>query len=232
LCRLSDRYSLSVFPFVAGHSFPFGPYQDNRLRDRALDMVAALHRSTRTVLSLAPRPVIRYGGQGDLKAFLSDPDRPWEGGPFSEPARVLMSSHRREVAELVAGFERLVDLTDPARRNMVITHGEPHPANLMSVEGHLHLVDWDTAALAPPERDLSLVAGALGQGIERYEHATGHEVNFDVLTLYRLRWYLDDLASAVRLFRNPHVENTDTRRWWEGLAPRLEQLPVWLARLA
>jgi len=232
LCRLSDRYSLSVFPFLAGHSFPFGPYQDDKLRDRAFDMVAALHRSTHSVLNLAPRPVIRYGGHDDLESFLSDPGRPWEGGPFSEPAHVLMSSHRSDVAELVAGFERLVDLTDSARRNVVITHGEPHPANLMWVEGHLQLVDWDTTGLAPAERDLSLVAGPLGQGIERYQHATGHVVELTLITLYRLRWYLDDLASAVRLFRNPHVESTDTRRWWEGMAPRLEQLPAWLDRLA
>jgi spectinomycin phosphotransferase len=232
LCRLSDRYSLSVFPFLAGSSFPFGPYQDTQLRDRALDMVAALHRSTRAVLDDAPRHVIRYGGQSDLKAFLSDPGRPWEGGPFSEPAYVLVSGHRRDVAELVADFESLAELTDSARQDVVITHGEPHPANLMSVDGHLYLLDWDTTAVAPPERDLSLVASAPGQGIERYEQATGHEVDFTLVTLYRLRWFLDDLASAVRLFRNPHVEDTDTRRWWEGLAPRLEQLPAWLARLA
>jgi len=43
-----------------------------------------------------------------------------------------------------------------------------------------------------------------------------------------LRWYLDDLASAIRLFRNRHRDTPDTRRWWDGLAPRLEQLPKWL----
>jgi hypothetical protein len=49
--------------------------------------------------------------------------------------------------------------------------------------------------------------------------------------LYRLRWYLDDLASAIRLFRNSHLDTADTRRWWHGLVPRLEQLPVWLGVL-
>jgi spectinomycin phosphotransferase len=194
-------------------------------------MVAALHRSTPAVLGDAPRHVIRYGGQRDLKAFLSDPGRPWEGGPFSEPAHLLFSGRQRDVAELVAGFDGLVELTAPARRNVVITHGEPHPANLMSVDGHVALIDWDTAGLAPPERDLSLIATAPGEAIQRYERATGREVDFPVITLYCLRWYLDDLASAVRLFRNPHVEDSDTRGWWEGLAPRLEQLPAWLARL-
>jgi hypothetical protein len=43
-----------------------------------------------------------------------------------------------------------------------------------------------------------------------------------------LRWYLDDLASAVRLFRNRHHDTADTRRWLDGLAPELQQLPAWL----
>jgi hypothetical protein len=47
-----------------------------------------------------------------------------------------------------------------------------------------------------------------------------------------LRWYLDDLASAIRLFRNGHTDSADTRLWWNGLAPRLEQLPQWLDLLS
>jgi spectinomycin phosphotransferase len=231
LSRLYSRYALSVFPYLAGHAYRYGPYDDPELRDRALDLVIALHRSTPTVRDRAPHYVLRYGGRRDLMAFLSDPDRLWNGGPFSEPAHDLMAKHRQDVAELVTGFDRLVEVTATACGTVVITHGEPHPANLMAVEGRLHLVDWDTTGLAPPERDLSLIVAAPGEGSERYQRATGREVDFAVVTLYRLRWYLDDLASGVRLFRNPHAENPDTRRWWEGMAPRLEQLPTWLASL-
>jgi spectinomycin phosphotransferase len=110
----------------------------------------------------------------------------------------------------------------------VITHGEPHPANLMSVHGRLLLIDWDTVGLACPERNLALVVGSEGEGVDRYQQATGREVDPTAITLYRLRWYLDDLASAVRLCRNDHGDTADTRRWWEGLAPRLAQLPTWL----
>jgi spectinomycin phosphotransferase len=57
LRRLDARYTVSVFPFLAGRSHPFGPYADARLRDRALDMIAALHRSTPAVRGRAPRHV-------------------------------------------------------------------------------------------------------------------------------------------------------------------------------
>jgi spectinomycin phosphotransferase len=226
--RLDARYTVSVFPYLTGRSYPFGPYSDVQVRDQALDMIVALHQSTTGVRDRAPHHVPRFGGQRDLNAFLVDPDLPWNGGPFSEPARRLLVSHTAHLAQLTTDFDRLVDRTAPARAASVVTHGEPHPANLMLVEGRLVLLDWDTAALAPPERDLSLIAITGSDGLDHYQQATGRNVDPDVITLYRLRWYLDDLASAVRLFRNHHGETSDTRRWWDGLAPRVEQLSTWL----
>ncbi|HYB18938.1 MAG TPA: phosphotransferase [Streptosporangiaceae bacterium] len=232
LRRLDGRYAVSVFPFLAGRSYPFGPYTDARLRGRALDMIAELHRSTPAVRGGAARHVPRFAGRGDLSAFLLDPDRPWNGGPFSEAARGLLVTRTADLAQLAAGLDRLADATSPARADPVITHGEPHPANLMSVDGRLMLVDWDTAALAPAERDVSLIATAGNEGVDRYQQAAGRELDPAVITLYRVRWYLDDLASTVRMFRNRHGDTPDTRRWRDGLASRLEQLPQWLELLA
>jgi spectinomycin phosphotransferase len=226
--RVDAQYTVSVFPFLHGRSYPFGPYTDEDLMDQAIDMLVALHRSTPAVRAVASTHVPSFGGRRDLMAFLADPDCRWDGGPFSAPARHLLVPHVVELTQLTAGFDHLIDLTAPARANPVITHGEPHPANLMSVEGRLVLIDWDTAALAPPERDVALITTASRAGLDRYEQATGRAIDRTVITLYRLRWYLDDLASAVRLFRNRHRETPDTRGWWEGLAPRLDQLPTWL----
>ena len=41
----------------------------------------------------------------------------------------------------------------------MITHGEPHPGNILRSRGRLLLIDWDTAGVALPERDLWHVAG-------------------------------------------------------------------------
>ena len=228
LRRLDGRYTVSVFPFLAGRSYPFGPYPDARLRGRALDMIAALHQSTPAVAGLAPGHIPRFAGRGDLDAFLLDPGRPWDAGPFSEAARRLLVPRTADLAQLATGFDRLAEVTSPARADPVITHGEPHPANLMSVGRRLVLIDWDTAALAPPERDVSLIATSGGEDLDRYQHATGRALDPAVITLYRVRWYLDDLASAICLFCNHHRDTPDTRRWWHGLAPRLDQLPNWL----
>ena len=168
-----------------------------------------------------------FTGRGDLDAFLLDPGRPWDGGPFSQGAHRLAAARAADLARLAAGFDHLAAVTAPARADTVITHGEPHPANLMSAGGRLVLIDWDTAALAPPERDVSLIAAGPGDA-DSYQRAAGRALDPAVIILYRLRWYLDDLSSAIRMFRRQHRDTPDTRQWQRSLAPMLEQLPGWL----
>jgi spectinomycin phosphotransferase len=235
LRRLDDRYALSVFPFLAGCSYEFGPYPDEWLRGQALELIATLHRSAPAVRGLVPVHAPGFAGRGDLGAFLLEPDRPWDGGPLSAAAHDLLRARTVGLARLAEGFDHLAAITGPARAHPVITHGEPHPGNLMSADGRLVLVDWDTVALAPPERDVSMIVAAGTAGIDRhtdrYQEAAGRKLDFAVITLYQLRWYLDDLASAIRMFRNPHRETPDARRWLDSVAPGLERLGWWLDQL-
>lgn len=231
LDRISDRYALSVLPFLAGRSHPFGPYLDAALREQALELIIALHQATPRIRDHAPGHVPGFGGRSDLEAFLAEPDRPWGAGPFSERAQGQVSPRARDLSRMLAAFDRLVELTAAARVHTVITHGEPHPANLISDDGCLFLIDWDTVALAPPERDLALILGPEDQDAARYTKVTGRAVDLRVTLLYRARWYLDDLGSAIRMFRRPHRVTADTRRWSEALAGQLEALPEWIRRI-
>jgi spectinomycin phosphotransferase len=47
----------------------------------------------------------------------------------------------------------------------VVTHGEPHRANVIRDGQELHLVDWDTTLLAPRERDLQMILDETGNGL-------------------------------------------------------------------
>ena len=67
-----------------------------------------------------------------------------------------MADRAGRLRERLADFDRRVDEASGA--DLVVTHGEPHPGNLVMVEDSPVLVDWDTVGLAPPERDLWLVA--------------------------------------------------------------------------
>ena len=87
--------------------------------------------------------------------------------------------------------------------------------------------DWLPHVPDRLEAALALVAGGPAD-VDRYQEAAGRAIDPAVITLYRLRWYLDDLSSAVGMFRCPHQDTADTRQWRQSLAPLVEQLRRWL----
>lgn len=100
---------------------------------------------------------------------------------------------------------------------MVLTHGEPHPGNLIETDGGWRLVDWDTTLVAPPERDLWIVEPGDGSVIGAYEAATGRPVLRSDLELYRLTWKLADIALFVAELRQPHGDTADIQESWAAL---------------
>lgn len=224
--RLDGRYAISVFPFLTGTSYPYGQHLDPRRRAEVLRIVIAVHGATATVGPTAPRHRPTFGGRAELESFLEDPGLAWDAGPYGEPARRLLHRHQEGLAAVLAGFDHLVERTSEARAATVLTHGEPHPANFMSVGGRMVLIDWDTVALAPAERDLWIIDGGGGDEISRYEQATGRRPDPAVMSLYGLRWYLDDIASTVRQFRRAHGRTEDARHRWDWLEPLLSELPT------
>jgi spectinomycin phosphotransferase len=106
----------------------------------------------------------------------------------------------------------------------VITHGEPHPGNVLRSSGRMLLIDWDTAGLALPERDLWLAAGDDASAADRYAELTGRRVSGAAMDLYRLRWSLDDIALFVGDFRDPHEQDEDTELAWAGLTEEIGKL--------
>ena len=120
----------------------------------------------------------------------------------------------------------------------MITHGEPHPGNVIRLPGRhpargeagqagarLALIDWDTVGLAPPERDLWMVATESGDEVRRYAELTGRPVDPAVLEFYRLRWALDDLSCFVRDLRAPHRRTPGAEDNWAGLQTTIADPP-------
>jgi spectinomycin phosphotransferase len=216
--RFGERYALSVFPFVAGATGEFGQALTPHERALVLDMLAALHRST----SPSTVPVVRPGltARETLERTLAALDRPWEGGPYAEPARALTAEHVTGLRRRLHEFDRRVA---SVRAEPVVTHGEPHPGNVLRSPGGGLLVDWDTVGLAPPERDLWLVSTEPGD-LDRYADATGRRPDPSILTLYRLRWCLEDVSLFLAYFRSPHGRTPDAEQSWAALTGTVEWL--------
>jgi spectinomycin phosphotransferase len=220
LASLGDRNAVTVFPYIDGASGDFGGELPERDRLALIGILARLHGATglagRTALARGPSPASRPA----LEAALGELGQPWSGGPYSEPARQLLARHAARLGRALARLDELARAAaggGPA----VITHGEPHPGNIMRSGGRLLLIDWDTVGLAPPERDLWMVAGDGTSAAGHYTELTGRRVCGAAMDLYRLRWSLDDIALFVNDFRDPHGQDEDTGLAWAGLTEEM-----------
>ena len=108
-------------------------------------------------------------------------------------------SHRDRIEELVRRTEALSSLARDRARQTVICHADIHAWNvLVKTDGDIVIVDWDSAMLAPRERDLMFVDGvAGGHAADPASFFDGYgDVELDpiVLAYYRVEWAVQDLA--------------------------------------
>ncbi|HEU5386443.1 MAG TPA: aminoglycoside phosphotransferase family protein [Streptosporangiaceae bacterium] len=218
---VGGRHAVAVFPFLAGTPFHWGEPLPAPERAELIAMLAALHQADPAAVRL-PRTGPGLSWRGDLETALDELGRPWAGGPYSEPARELLAGAARTVRRQLEALDRWSARL--AAAPVVITHGEPHPGNVIHSGDGLLLIDWDTVGLAPPERDLWMVATESGDEARRYTELTGRPVDPAVLEFYRLRWALDDLSCFIRDLRAPHRRTPGTEDSWRSLKVTLTDL--------
>jgi spectinomycin phosphotransferase len=223
---VGDRHAVAVFPFLTGTPGDWDEPLPAPERDELIAMLAALHAADPGSVRL-PRFEAGISWRGDLETALGELGQPWAGGPYAEPARELLAGAARTVRRQLDALDRWAARL--AAAEVVITHGEPHPGNVVHSAAGLLLIDWDTVALAPPERDLWSVATGSGEEVRRYTELTGRRVDPAVLEFYRLRWALDDLSCFLRDLRAPHRRTPGSEHAWEALEITIADLTA-LAR--
>lgn len=218
--RLTDRYAVTLSPFVEGQSSSFGPYESSDDRRRMGAVLGRLHAATdRVPVDLPRKEDFTLPSRAALLEALNDLDRPWESGPFGEPARRLLRAGARGVQRRLEQYDELCTQVREATRSWVITHGEPHRANVIrDPEGGVQLVDWDTTLIAPRERDLRMVLDQDLTGWHEYVAVTGHaRLSQEAMQLYHCWWDLADIGIYIDLFRRPHESTEDAAASWENL---------------
>jgi aminoglycoside phosphotransferase (APT) family kinase protein len=109
-------------------------------------------------------------------------------------------------------LERLHELRRTVRRlpgPLVLCHTDLHGGNvLVDDEGHLCLLDWDDAKMAPPEHDLWSGLGAPGEDrpgadfggfLDAYRRAGGAApLHLEHFAFYLLRRHVEDMAVGLR----------------------------------
>jgi spectinomycin phosphotransferase len=230
--RLDSRHSLALFPHVDGEAGEFGYFEDDADGwSTVVAMLAELHGATASAGPAVPVLGFDLPAMGHLEAALRELDEPWSGGPLSEPARKAVRDAAADLTELLALAGRLRADALTRCAEWVVTHGEPHAGNVMRTDDGLRLVDWDTVALGPPERDLwMLVAGGGADAAALYHRLTGTHPDAAALDFFRLTWDLKDLGEYLYVLRAAHEENDDTLRSHRALVAAATLRESWADR--
>jgi spectinomycin phosphotransferase/16S rRNA (guanine(1405)-N(7))-methyltransferase len=188
-----------------------------------LDMLVAIHTAPRAAARHALADDFAIPHRDELEAALAGADAAG-AGPYAGPLERLVAEHAGPVRARLDYYDeqRSRALAEPARP--VVTHGEPHPGNTMLTPGGWRLIDWDTALIAPPERDLWDLDPGDGSVLARYAAATGTSADPGRLELYRARWDLADLAACLTEFRRPHTGTENDEMTWRVWSELLERI--------
>jgi aminoglycoside phosphotransferase (APT) family kinase protein len=201
VARLGDAFAVAVYPFVAGQEFAEDDY-----RRAILDLIVAVHAAPAPIRDLARRDDYAIRFREALTAGTENL------GPYARPAADLLTAHAPALRRALARYD---DLIPADGEGLVLTHGEPHPGNVLRTGDRWLLVDWDTALAAPPERDLWDLDPSLYTG---YTAATGFAPRPELLELYRLRWHLTEIGACAARFRQPHGSTADDEETWANLS--------------
>ena len=217
LLRLTSRWVLALYPHIEGEM-----RADERLPESAA-LIGRLHRTKPPGVIRPWDPAIPH--RGVLDGALSQLDVAWDYGPFSERCRASLSKSREGLEATLARYEALARTFTSGQDGWVVTHGDSHGSNFISgADGSLHLIDWDGACLAPPERDLQTQLGYDEASLAAYEASSGWKPRPDAIELFSLLWMLADVCSFVRRFREPHEGSEDDTKSWHGLELYLTSL--------
>ncbi|MDQ3656251.1 MAG: phosphotransferase, partial [Chloroflexota bacterium] len=124
IVRLTNQFSLAVFPYLDVEPTEFGEFRNLVDRNEAQRLVGRLHNATTTV----PVEPLRHNtlaipGRDGLHDALRSLDSTRKAGPYSEPARRLLREHAGTVRNKLRRFDGLAASVTGDTSGWVITHG-------------------------------------------------------------------------------------------------------------
>ena len=151
---VEERWAFALYPFIDGSSAQYGAYATAAERHAVIELLATLHQTRAAAHDHALHEDFAIPQRDYLAASLADMSAAWTEGPYGEPARQLVDRHAVQLDDRFARYDRLAAAAADRPELMVLTHGEPHAANTITTDSGRVLIDWDTALIAPRERDL------------------------------------------------------------------------------
>ena len=194
----ADSWLVSVWPWLDGRSSTSGGHESSA------DLEATL-RCVRRLLDPVPELVENWDldGRETLVRLLCGEG--WGSGPYVREARRLTVGGRARIERDLARYDELANTSRATEFEFVVTHGEPHAANVIHTSGGAQLIDWDTVRWAPRERDLWTLADQHGFRAGYGEMALSTEA----IEIYELQWVLTEIAEFAAALAVADEANPD-----------------------
>lgn len=207
LAAIDERWVVSVWPLIDGRASHDGTYSSRDDAAAVLAILRVLHDVPIPSFGEATprRETFRLSGTARLLDLV---DQKWPGphvGPHAAAAERLLHRHAKDIHALAVVYDDLVHRAPPAHE-WVVTHGEPHAANVVFTDQRPVLIDWDTTKVAPRERDLWMIAA---------DGFSVGDADQEMLRLYRAQWDLGELSDYAGRFADPHDDGPEGDRSWD-----------------
>ncbi len=215
--HILPSWTLLVLPYLDGWSTQSGAWTDAAERMKIAGILGRLHTA------VPPEALQRWDfaipGRDALLTALGELGRPWTWGPYSEPTRQRLAGALDHVRGQLERYDALVRQVEASGDPWVVTHGEPHSANVVrTTAGRMFLIDWGTAQLAPRERDLAALHNGPADYLSAYQAEAGQvEPRPEAIELFHVWWSLAEISGYVQMFRGPHVDSLDNKQSWRNL---------------
>lgn len=201
--------ALSVTPWLDGRSPTEAEAREPGHIREVVRALAELHRATSPDGLRYWSPQVGPEFADELRAHAA---QLWTSGPLAEQARVALAAHGDAIERWTSRYLELAEVAVSQRDSWVPTHGEPHNGNQVVTAPGLRLVDWESLAFAPPERDY---AGLLAVAGDRMHP------DAEMVALFTLDWRLSEIAEYARWFAAPHTGTDDDHTALAGLYAEL-----------
>lgn len=156
-----------------------------------------------TITSDVPQETFPSKWRQIVKAFLARIQHEVFEDAIAARMAVFLKSKSENILELVRHSEYLASVLEKQPLDYVLCHADIHGWNLLiSKEGELFVVDWDTLIYAPKERDLMFIGAGIGDTGRTvpeeenlfYQGYGTTDINQDAIAYYRFERIIQDIG--------------------------------------
>lgn len=202
---IGERRTMVIYPYVTGRNGTEVAMGVEQWRAFGSDL-RAVHDSGLEDRFLVSLPAEQFAlPSADALPGAMDP-RPAIDSPAGNRLHAFLREHRDRIGAMVERAQELGSSLAGRQPPGVLCHGDIHAANLLVVDGDgVYLVDWDTARIAPRERDLLFIVGSrIARTVEPHEEAWFFEgygsadVDPEAITYFRYERIIEDIGEFAR----------------------------------